>query len=262
MSIEKKYVVVSTNLVDDYLFYLPLVCYCWNKLGWGVLILLSERNDKTEFVLRSCISAGFTNLLCFDIPKIEGYKSETLTQCSRMYIANNLQDDVYVMVSDCDIVPLTDYWQPEFNDTTCYGRNLSDEHQPMCYVGLRGANWKQLMSLTGNSHNDMKRDLDSQNEIKWTTDQDILTFRLWGKHIKGIDRPIDATTGYPVGRIDRSSWEKSLLQKERIDAHLFRKGYEDENWNKILTLVVECFQPTFDELMKLNNYRNEYVKLL
>jgi hypothetical protein len=107
--------------------------------------------------------------------------------------------------------------------------------------------------------NDMKGDIKQSSE-SWTTDQDIVTAKLKWFVWNEIDRPISPLTGYPVGRIDRSAWDKSLRQTERIDSHLLRPGWTDENWTKIIALITECLDPTIEDLHFLHTHRTQWIK--
>ena len=57
----KKYVIISSNSNPDYEWYLPLVKWAWNKLGWEVVCLRPFKSDI--------------------------YREETITQCIRLYAA-------------------------------------------------------------------------------------------------------------------------------------------------------------------------------
>lgn len=253
-----KFVVISCTDNDDYIFYLPIVTWAWRKLGWGTLVISeAPLTKKFNYIVNS-----FSSQL-FKLSEFPEYSKETIAQCERLYISNWIQGHIYIMVSDCDMLPLSDYWKPDLEGITCYGRDLSDEHYPMCYIGCKSEKWTELMNLTGDGEKDIKRDLDNEKEILWVTDQNIITRRLNERNdITRIDRGINPETGYPVGRCDRSSWSKSLLQKERIDAHLFRAGYLEENWRRIISLIKECFNPTKEEVDFFENYRNGYLKFI
>lgn len=264
----KKYVVISSDNNDSYLFLTSIITWAWNKLGWNVIVIIPAHSNKTSLIEKYITDLGGENKISY-LPDLTGYidRTETVAQCCRLYASGII--DGLIMTSDADMLPLSDYWHPQENEITAYGRNLSDRHYVMCYIAMDDKKWKDTLDIEWNMENSLIKDFSKREDVNsdnweewWQSDQNFITEKLNNARVVNIDRPINSETGYPVGRVDRSAWDKSLLQKERIDAHLFRKGYEDENWNKILTLIVECFQPTFDDLLKLNNYRNEYVKIL
>lgn len=267
-----KIAVISTNENDDYLFYVPLVCYCWNKLSIGVFVMFNVSKDEKSQAKKNLVEnlpqLDYDNTF-YDIPKITGMRQEMVTQCSRLYVVDLTHYNCLFITSDSDLIPLSKYWQPDENEFTAYGRDLSDRHYPICFLSANRKKWTELMNLTGNFKADMERDLLPRQDVHsdkfedyWQVDQNLVAEKLSNFKLTSIERGINSVTGYPTGRIDRSSWKKSLEQPERIDAHLFRKGYEQENWDKIMNLVIECFNPTEYELNWLNNYRNEYLKLL
>lgn len=214
-------VVISHNGNPEYAFFEPIVKWAWERLGWDVLCLVTD--------------------------------SVITSQCIRLYAHQYVAPDTMLMTSDIDMLPLSDYWKPANDDITCYGRNLSNEHQPICYIAMTAKRWRFVMG------NNMEADIERFGE-KWTTDQDIITDNLSIFVCEYIDRPISPLTGYPVGRIDRSAWDRSLKQPERIDSHLLRPGWTDENWAKIIALIEECLSPTIDELHWLHNYRDTWNK--
>lgn len=216
-----KTVVISHNNNPEYSFFEPIVRFAWERLGWDVLTLVTD--------------------------------SVITSQCIRLYAHTCVKPDTLLMTSDIDMLPLSDYWKPDPREITCYGRNLSREHQPICYIAMTAKNWKAVMG------DYMYHDIIRVGE-SWTTDQDILTAKLSDFKRKEIPRPISPMTGYPVGRIDRSAWDKSLLQTERIDAHLLRPGWTPENWNKIIHLIMDCLHPTIDELHVLHQHQRTWSK--
>lgn len=210
-------VIISHNNDPLYSFFEPIVKWAWYKFGWDC----------------RCIEA----------------KTVTNAQICRLFAGSFYDDDRMLMLSDIDMLPLSDYWQPEDDKITCYGRDLSIEHQPICYVAMNSKNMHDMMG-----------EFQVFEDKHWTFDQDYLTYHLHGWPTIQIERGIDDITGYPIGRIDRSSWDKSLQQPLRIDAHLLRPGYTDENWPRIMNLIKECLNPTEQEIIWLENYRTEWIK--
>lgn len=268
-----KTVVISSNNNDDYLFFIPLVVWSWNKIGWNVIYVApdaAEKSDLIEYVVNKNCSG---DNLSIPFPEIKGYRSETIAQCSRFYVANidEVYGDTILMTSDSDMMPLSDYWKVDGARIKAYGRNLSDRHYPVCYISMTANRWKEVMNLSGKFLDDIKRDLDLMPNAKsanwneyWQCDQDLLTRILipYQNEIIHIDRAISPITGYPIGRIDRSAWYKSLLQSTRIDAHLIRPGYTNPNWDLLLSLIKDIFKPSEAEILWIENYKKEYCKLL
>lgn len=270
-----KLAVISANDNDSYLFYLPIVAWAWGKLGWGVAVWLPNYNsDKSQFVLNKIKEAlPYTALGHAPLPEIEGYRLETMAQVSRLYAANwfkyHDKGDTYILSSDGDMLPLSDYWKiPEDGKMACYGRNLSDRHQPICYCLGTVQQWSEMMELSGDTEKDMTKDLSgtlAKSDVwgEWfQVDQDIITTKLSTADVTNIDRPVSRVTGYPVGRVDRSAWGKSLLQDQFIDAHLPRLGFIKENFFKVFKLIMDKLNPTPAECQWILEYYLEYQKYI
>lgn len=186
-----RYVVISSNNHPDYEFYVPIAKWAWKQFGWETICL-------HPFILN-------------------GYREETITQVIRLYAANYLKGDTMMMTSDADMIPLSDYWNPNPDSITCYGHDLTGYvHQPMCYIAMMASNWRRVMNLTGDMYQDMKRDLaESKAGSKvwsewWQVDQDIITDRLSQVSQNGnvkvvkVDRGIEPGDHLPFGRLDRA----------------------------------------------------------
>jgi hypothetical protein len=250
----KKYIVLSVNDNVDYLYYTPLVCWAWEKLGWTPLVMFHGNTNinPTHNLLQLIISTGKVFSSDFNwIENIDGYRSDTITQVSRLYASQLVEQDSYLMTGDIDMIPLSDYWKPNLNNVTVYGHDLTGfGHFPICYIGMPKATWDFVMSLepTVSIHDKMKRDLDSLPQAKdpdfykyWFTDQDLITENLkrygTGK-IDFVNRG-QYSNGFAKGRVDRGSW--TLEHEHFIDAHLFQQTHHSE----------EKIRKTFDLLEKV-----------
>lgn len=184
-----KRVVLSVDGNPKYKVYQPLVMWAWRQFGWDPLLL------------------SFAHSL----------NSVTMSQVSRLYAAHAADsNDDYVMLSDFDMLPLSDYWIFNPDTITAWGRDLTDYHYPMCYVGMKAERWKILFP----KYEDLFREM-AINGPKWTLDQDILTKKLLEYGVDKIDhrdRGIDLRTGYPIGRVDRSNWRTD--HPVLIDCHM------------------------------------------
>lgn len=218
-------VIISHNNDPMYSFFEPIVVWAWKRFGWDCKCYVTETVIETQMI--------------------------------RLYAGEDFEADTLLMTSDIDILPLSDYWNPKSGEITCYGRNLSEEHQPICYVAIEAWQW---LDLFGKKER-MEWDIESYGD-HWTADQDRLTLRLLRDDLINIPRNIASNSHLPIGRIDRYNWELTLQQTERIDSHLLRPGYTDKNWPRIMALIEECLQPTIDEIKWLNEYRNQFLKTL
>lgn len=224
----KKYVILSTNWNPDYLYYTPLVAWAWRKLGWTPIVFYDgEINVLAKFVFDF---SGITPIL---LSSHEGYRSDTVTQVSRLYGACVIQDG-YLMTSDIDMIPLSDYWKFDPTDITIWGHDLTGfTHYPICYIGMTAERWREVMGLSSTDYDSLiLRDLNTLPQAKdpdfykyWFSDQDLITTRIdrtefAKKHIHRGQLP----NGFAKGRVDRGSW--SLEHPEFIDCHALRDMYK------------------------------------
>lgn len=234
------HVVISTNNNPRYKYYTPLVKWAWEKLEWN-LITLSP----------------------FQLPP---YKEETITQCVRLYacILKSIQPDDIVMTSDADMMPLSNYWQPDNVKLNIYGHDLTDyKHTPICYIAAPKHIWGELMHLnSANVKELMDRDLKVTKALSdnfcdwWQVDQDIITERINdfkernpGRWVN-IDRGTEST-GYPAGRFDRSVMK--YPENGLVDFHLPADG-----WNHT-DIIKEVMTKAFNELPEwIDQYTIEF----
>jgi hypothetical protein len=229
----KKYIILSVNDNPDYIFHVPLVCWAWYKLGWFPIVFYNNDNGGDDSLFEFCRLGAMHER--YDL-SVDGYKSETIAQVSRLYGA--CIADGYIMTADIDMLPLSDYWNPDFNKLTVWGRDLTDYHYPICYIGAPSETWREIMNITSNDYNEMiKRDLRQQKNM-WVLDQDLITERINNSGFVPfrIDRGTDKRTGYPIGRIDRSNWR--LDHKQFIDCHMFHDVHRNEaSFKKTLDMI-------------------------
>lgn len=259
----RKYIVLSVNQNPDYLYFTPLAIWAWRQFGWETILMHQceqTKNGIVSFAGQSCY--------CVNVSKQDGYRSDTITQVSRLYAA--CIQDGYLMTGDIDMIPLSDYWKPNDNEITVYGHDLTGfGHYPICYIGMDSKKWVEVMGLSSPDYNKLiKRDLDTLPQAKdpdfykyWFCDQDLITKRLKETQfpVKTINRG-QYSNGYAKGRVDRGAW--TLDHKEFIDAHLFHqiyhKGREDK-FDQTMDLLEKIWpEESFDWFIL---YTEEFRKL-
>ncbi len=244
----KKYIVLSVNDNPEYLFYLPLTVWAWRKFGWDPIVFYQGSVSRGFFDLiintfdslhkdMTAEMKGLYKLKTIPITIINDYPSAMIAQISRLYAACELTEQSFIMTGDIDMIPLSDYWKFNENEITTWGRDLTNYHYPICYIGMNTSNWIQVMNLKDGvgkpyqTNSFIKRDLDSMPNAKssdpekrWCVDQDLITDRLdnCGLPITKVFRG-SYENGYPIGRVDRSAWTKN--HEIFIDAHLPRGIY-------------------------------------
>lgn len=212
-----KTVILSTNDHKNYLGYLPYTQAAWNHFGWNTL---------TFYIGNQSIESSKQNKI-INLNSISGYRDETVLQVSRLFGSNFTEG--LIMTGDVDMIPLSNYWQPDKNSWTVYGEDLTDyKHYPMCYISAPDYLWKKVI------HEKSVKDLlDKYTQSKsetfdewWYVDQDIITERLRPLNPKTVNRG-NSFSGIAKGRIDRIAWNQTKeLQEVKIDAHMPRPFHE------------------------------------
>lgn len=298
---QKKFIVLSSNDNPKYLYCTPLTIWAWRKIGYEPIFLYHRRertelNKQMEELTSNILTCEFRPVILQDIPE---YKSETITQVSRLFASClidpigkyrhlHVKYDDYLLTGDIDMLPLSDIWSTRFGELpTIWGRDLTDYHYPICYIGMSAEYWHKIMRLESyNITTEMQRVLNSRADAKsknsaqcWVTDQNIITERVneWNKkeshwknsspfkHIRKdgllslIDRGTDKRTGYPIGRVDRSHW--TLDHKQLIDAHLPHDILtNDASFRKVMDLLHHVWPST--DFKWFIQYTKEFKKLL
>ena len=259
----KKYIVLSVNDNPDYLYFTPLTCWAWRQFGWEPVVMFHGRLDEITALSFEC-NRDKRHLLGL----IEPYRSDTITQVSRLYAA--CVQEGYLMTGDIDMIPLSDYWKPQEDTITVYGHDLTGySHYPICYIGMPHTRWIEIMGLYSNDYNKLiKRDLDTLPQAKnpdfykyWFSDQDLITQR-----IQSTEFPVTSVlrgqykNGYAYGRVDRGQW--SLDHPQFIDAHLHHQIYHSGNewkFDKTMELLIKVWPN--EDFTWFIEYHKEFKRL-
>jgi hypothetical protein len=239
-----RYVVVSTNNNPDYYFYAKFLEKAWNSYGWNLCIMVTHDVDVNDLELSN------KDTIVVRLPHIPELRIETVAQASRLYAANYLPLDSLIMTSDMDLLPLSNYWDPNPEEITVYGHDLTDySYYPMGYVAMTGEKWKEYLKCSYNTSADMLRDASEvkvngvqiaysdQWEQWWNFDWQLLTNRLKPVKIKFIERGRRLTGTYAYGRIDRGDGMKIPPGETLIDGHCENhNSMHPDKFNKFISL--------------------------
>lgn len=265
----KKYIVLSVNDNLDYLYFTPLTCWSWRKFGWEPIVFYhgDTNTEIHNFVFKT--TDNYPKIL----RPINGYRSDTITQISRLYGAclPFLQEDDYLMTGDIDMMSLSDYWKPNFDKPTVYGHDLTGfMHFPICYIGAPVKQWRQFMKIDGTDYQyHIQKDLMELPQAKdpdfykyWFTDQDLVTQRLKEFGTGRIDfiQRGQGKHGFARGRMDKGHNGWVLDQPELIDAHMLQQTHHtEEKIQKTMDLLHHVW-PKEDWKWWIN-YTKEFKKL-
>ena len=263
--------ILSTTHDPLYQFFLPITTWCWNQLGVRVLCFIPQPKDdaiakRYFFVTDTMINnRSLGTIAYFDAPE---HKEATYAQCSRLFGGcMNYRDEEVLIVGDIDMLM---FRIPEMqeNGFSIFGADLVPENQfPMCYISSTSKNWKDVFKTDGRTLqqclDDLIGDKDSisMRSDFWSLDQNEAYFRI--KDFKPLHL-INRTNGvnqFATKRLDRDDYYiLDRLNNEIYDYHANRPGYEDANFNKIIS-VLTYYYPEKD-FTWLHNYKNQYLCLI
>lgn len=138
--------VISSTYDDQYLFFIPLVTYLWNKLGVDVICFTPRWGTKEQvknMIVRKAIENMKCDIFYFDCPP---HKMATYTQCSRLYAGSlGLPEEEILLTSDIDmaVFKIPERWCDDgFSITGC---DLVPPLQyPMCYISAPAKDWRAV----------------------------------------------------------------------------------------------------------------------
>jgi len=268
--------IISTTYSDTYLYFLPICVWLWNRLGVDVIcfepdLLLNHSGDSdiAKAILIKNTLNSFENKnnkrYSFICPK---HKEATYAQCSRLYGAClDLPEDEVLITGDVDMLM---FRLPKMVEGgfSVFGSDLvPDKQYPMCYISAKVKDWRNAFELDGKSYqqclDELMKDRDSisMRSDFWALDQEIAYNKI--NLTQGIHY-IPRTNGqnqFATHRLDRDdSFLLDRMNNEVYDYHANRPPYEENNFQKILT-VLKFFYPkeSFEWLVE---YQNSYVNLL
>ena len=266
-----KHAVISTTYDSKYLWYLPLVTWVWNKMGYNVICFMPFRNNGSTYNLVSKVLSEtglLCDIYCFDCPE---NKAATYAQCSRLYAAAlDLPEDDVLVVSDADMFVFNPsyFHEPVKGLIDVYGADLVPPKQyPMCYLVGQVWTWRTLIGDgTGQEHLDKL--LGDINSISmrgdyWSKDQetiynllqqnDEVDYRLFNRAKPG--------TQFATNRLDRDdAYILERLSPDIVDYHANRPGYEPHNFQTIMAILNYYFP--HDDLSFIEEYNEKFKQLL
>lgn len=299
----KKFVSLAVNDNPVYSYYLPLVYWAWSKIDFTPIVFyhrkeLTEKTKNIEDLISNTISDCRFHPV---ILKANGFASDTIVQVSRLFASClldplghhsylKMEPEDFILTGDIDMCPLSDIWGNRFlvggYHPTVWGRDLTDYHYPICFIGMNASCWHKVMKLESyNYDNEIIKALidrsDANNSDKtkrWVTDQNLITERIneWNAKQRGsfpnmhkdvrqlgaidlIDRGTDKRTGYPFGRVDRSNWR--LDHDKLIDAHLPHDILTNDKSFHNVTELLRTVWPK-EDFTWYYSFHKEFKKLL
>jgi hypothetical protein len=266
----KKYIVLSVNDNVDYLYFSPLTVWTWKQFGWEPILMY--HGERNTFLITDTLAKLGIDIKVVSVHSIDGYRSDTITQISRLYgaLATPSDEECYLMTGDIDMLALSDYWKPSLTKATVYGHDLTGfGHFPICYIGMPRNIWREVMKVREDYPIStwIERDLDTLPQAKdtdfykyWFSDQDLITARLKEYGTEKIDfiNRGQYANGFARGRVDRGSW--TLSHDMFVDAHLMQQTHHSEEKIQKLYDLLHHVWPN-EDFTWFKEYTKEFKRL-
>jgi hypothetical protein len=263
--------IISSTYTDIYLWNLPIVTWCWNRLGVDVICFMPYSRDPMncpngDLVLKTIQDNG---LKCqFQWFWAAPHKEATYAQCSRLYGAClDLPEDEVLITSDVDMA----VFQIPANVSgtfSVYGYDLVPEGQmPMCYLTASVKQWRETFGLDGKSYQQCLDEILGHEEMEnmrgnlWSRDQEIAYDKITNRFSHTAIKRARSGTQFAENRYDRDdAFILDRLSPDTIDFHMPRPGYEPQNF-EIIMKILKYHYPN-DNFDWLGSYNERYKQLL
>jgi hypothetical protein len=270
------YAVISIDDNPTYSFFAPIAAWCWRKLNIETIcIVVSELNSENgcpasaAFVWRY-LEAQKHHAEYLFVKSAD--RKATYAQVSRLFAAARywLKEDDILITSDVDMATFsTDFHQVNPKGFLVFGYDLTPTDQtPMCYVTAPVWKWRAAFRITSQFISDrLGEELDHEQMENmrgciWSRDQELM-HRTVSEDPELVKIPrARPGTQFATHRVDRDdvNWRAYPIPGRLIDAHLWRPGYTEENFSKILELFMTMYpEENFEWMVE---YKNEFIKLI
>lgn len=266
--------IISSTYDSKYLFFIPIVTWCWNKLGVDVVCFIPElyldganleEEEKLDLISKVCKEQGLKiSYNTFSAPE---HKEATYAQCLRTYAAAlDLPEDEILCTSDVDMALFQ--IPPYISGFTVFGSDLVPPKQyPICYISAKVKDWRNAFEINGRTYqqciDDLLGDIEAQEYRGnfWAKDQENAYNKInLTQELNYVPRS-NGQNQWATKRYDRDdSYILDRLSSDTIDFHMNRPGYEDKNFEIILTILKYHFPD--ENFQWLIDYTNAYKQLL
>lgn len=270
--------VISSSHDDKYYYFIPIVVYLWKKLGVDVICFTEGLNfpvvteEDEKWVRKAHLVEHYTkgSGLIFKAVLAPKNKMCTYLQCSRLYGAClDLPEDEVIITSDIDMAVFKVPPFAHLGGFTVLGADLVPDGQlPMCYATATVKDWRDAFELNGITYQQALDRLLGEDECqdyracRWSVDQEQLRIKIFNSN--GSINLLTRSNGqnqFAQNRYDRDDqFILDRLSPDTIDFHMNRPGYEEKNFEIILTILKYHYPQ--DDFEWLKKYTEEYNKLL
>jgi len=206
------------------------------------------------------------------VKPVPGYKSSTVMQVSRALVGAlpTLQQDDYAIISDVDMIPLSRSYFRQQDSTKKFHIFSADAYTditkgweplkfPMCYLGANKQYWREIFNITTDDISfETAKSLEGRADV-WDNDESyvcgkIKTSKYYKQDMHLMVRTWPGSRAYK--RLDRENWHFNS-QKDLIDAHFFRPGYQ--HMNELLAVFRVYFNNDVEFLLR---YTDQFTRNL
>lgn len=293
--------VISTTYSNTYLYFLPIVTFCWTRLGVDVICFMPSGKSTVEksggvlqgvypdgnkkmYLINETIKKNNGNLSihCFSAPE---HKEATYAQCSRLYGAClDLPEDEVLCIGDVDMLPFQalknciDNSIVEFGDMiNVLGVDLVPEGQtPMCYAWGSVKQWRKAYQYAyGEGYYDKDYFKTYQEHLDLLLGE-IECENMRGNYWSKDQQELNSMLKKAVKAEHLRAREGTQFAKARVDrtdtnwrAYVNDELIDAHLWRDGFTEqnhanIMELMRMKFpdEDFTWLENYRTEYLKLI
>jgi len=265
--------IISSTYDDNYLFFLPITTFLWNRIGVDVICFMPMARQGANVIGRMALieETRKINGLRFSVYPFQSpeHKEATYAQCSRLYGAClDLPEDEVLITSDIDMA-LFKIPENAGGHIASFGYDLVPQNQlPICYISGDVKEWRRLFKINGKSYQECLDGILGHIEAEhfrgnyWGKDQEEAYNNILGGKGNAVLLPrARPGTQFASNRIDRDdAYYMDRLSPDIVDYHMHRPGFAYDNFEKILA-VISYFYP-YDDLTWVKEYQQAYKKLL
>lgn len=256
--------ILSVNENPVYAFFVPLCTLMW----WDVArfrVSCLYVGDVDQWLLDK---AREVNTIVHTIPKPSYCSTGAASQIVRLFshLSPGTQEGDYLLAVDSDAFPLANAFQPTGAPIDLVYPDCCDHAEtpyfPIGYIGMEARLWREIMPGRGSPEDALAELYRTDPTIVaghpgWNYDETLVTRRIKAhpafRNANIRRRPGDP----PVDRIDRSAWPAAPDCTGKIDAHLIRPGWTDENWPRLRPLLAQRLNG--EHLAWADSYRQTWV---
>jgi hypothetical protein len=263
--------IFSSTYTPQYAFFIPFAAYSWEKLGVESICFIPQEPNDLHFDVGMMLAQQFSPATKFFKFNSPNHKQATYAQLVRLFAGTlpNIPEEEPLIISDVDMAVFSQELIspfPEFG-IHAWGTDLVPEGQlAMCYVSMPKWKWRQVMNTDNKTYQEMLDEhlghieCDHFRGNYWAYDQEQLSNHVSKYDYISHPRAIPGTQ-FASNRADRDdAFWFNKVGPHLFDAHLWRPGHEESNFQKILRLFSEMY-PT-DDLTWMREYRDKFIHTL